>query len=79
MGRLFTDIEGSTRLLRELRDRYAELMADYQRLLRQAFEEHEGREIDTQGDSFRSGSADCIGGDQPASSAVTSFVRPLSA
>jgi class 3 adenylate cyclase/DNA-binding beta-propeller fold protein YncE len=49
---LFSDIEGSTRLLRELRDRYAELMSDHQRLLRRAFAEHDGREIDTQGDSF---------------------------
>jgi class 3 adenylate cyclase/DNA-binding beta-propeller fold protein YncE len=49
---LFSDIEGSTRLLRELRDRYAELMSDYQCLLRQVFAQHGGREIDTQGDSF---------------------------
>jgi class 3 adenylate cyclase/streptogramin lyase len=49
---LFTDIEGSTRLLRKVPNRYAELMADHQRLVRRVFEEHEGREIDTQGDSF---------------------------
>jgi branched-chain amino acid transport system substrate-binding protein len=49
---LFTDIEGSTRLLKQLRDRYGELLAEHQRLLRSAFEEADGHEIDTQGDSF---------------------------
>jgi DNA-binding NarL/FixJ family response regulator/class 3 adenylate cyclase len=49
---LFTDIEGSTLLLRQLRDRYADLLAAHGRLLRAAFEEAGGEEIDTQGDSF---------------------------
>jgi class 3 adenylate cyclase/DNA-binding beta-propeller fold protein YncE len=49
---LFTDIEGSTRLVKQLRDRYADVLADHQRLLRAAFESHRGHEIDTQGDSF---------------------------
>jgi class 3 adenylate cyclase len=49
---LFTDIEGSTRLLRQLGERYEVVLADHQRLLRAAFAEHGGREIDTQGDSF---------------------------
>ncbi len=49
---LFTDIEGSTRLLRENRDRYGEILAEQARVLRAAFELHRGREIDTQGDSF---------------------------
>lgn len=49
---LFTDIEGSTRLLKQLRERYADALADHQRILREAFAEHGGREIDTQGDSF---------------------------
>jgi class 3 adenylate cyclase len=49
---LFTDIEGSTRLLHELRDRYGDVLEAHARLLRAAFEEHDGREIDTQGDSF---------------------------
>jgi DNA-binding NarL/FixJ family response regulator/class 3 adenylate cyclase len=49
---LFTDIEGSTKLLRQLRDRYAEMLAEHQRLLRAAFEEFGGTEIDSQGDSF---------------------------
>jgi len=50
---LFTDIEGSTQLLKRLGgDRYAEALGDHQRLLREAFAEHDGHEIDTQGDSF---------------------------
>jgi alpha-glucoside transport system substrate-binding protein len=49
---LFTDIEGSTRLLKQLRGLYDEILADQQRLLRQSFEAHRGREIDMQGDSF---------------------------
>jgi YVTN family beta-propeller protein len=49
---LFTDIEGSTRLLKELGDGYGEVLAQHQRILREAAEAREGREIDTQGDSF---------------------------
>ena len=49
---LFTDIEGSTRLLQQLGERYGELLADHRRLLRAAFAAHGGREMDTQGDAF---------------------------
>jgi WD40 repeat protein/class 3 adenylate cyclase len=49
---LFTDIEGSTRLLHELGDGYADVLRDHRRLLREAFEQYGGREVDTQGDSF---------------------------
>jgi predicted ATPase/class 3 adenylate cyclase len=49
---LFTDIEGSTRLLDELGDRYAEVLGEHNRVLRAAFERHGGVEIATQGDSF---------------------------
>jgi DNA-binding SARP family transcriptional activator/streptogramin lyase len=49
---LFTDIEGSTQLVRKLRDGYAEVLAEHQRILRDAFRRHGGEEIDTQGDSF---------------------------
>ena len=50
---LFTDIEGSTQLLKQLGgDRYGEALADHQKILRGAFAEHGGHEIDTQGDSF---------------------------
>jgi predicted ATPase len=50
---LFTDIEGSTRLLNELgADAYEEALADHRRLLREAFARHGGVEVDTQGDAF---------------------------
>jgi class 3 adenylate cyclase len=49
---LFTDIEGSTRLLHALGDGYAGVLADHRRLLRDAFGRHDGVEVDTQGDSF---------------------------
>ncbi len=48
---LFTDIEGSTRLLQELGDRYTQLLADYRQLLWTAAQKAAGREVDTQGDS----------------------------
>ncbi len=49
---LFTDIEGSTRLLDELGDRYAEVLAEHHRLMRAAFEPCGGVEVDTAGDAF---------------------------
>jgi predicted ATPase/class 3 adenylate cyclase len=49
---LFTDIEGSTRLLDLLGDRYGESLAAHRRLLREAFTTHGGHEVDTQGDAF---------------------------
>jgi len=49
---LFTDIEGSTRLLKQLGSRYDAVLADHQRILRECFDAHGGREVDTQGDSF---------------------------
>src|SRR5439155_53145 len=49
---LFTDIEGSTRLVKELGGRYSEVLTEHQRILRSAFAAHGGREVDTQGDSF---------------------------
>jgi class 3 adenylate cyclase/streptogramin lyase len=49
---LFTDIEGSTRLVKQLRDEYGAVLGDHQRLLRAAFTGHGGYEVDTQGDSF---------------------------
>src|SRR5262245_11430940 len=49
---LFTDIEGSTRLLHELGDGYADALAEHRRLLREVFARHDGVEVDTQGDAF---------------------------
>ncbi len=50
---LFTDIEGSSTLLQRLGDRrYAEVLEEHQRILRDAFAKGNGQEIDSQGDSF---------------------------
>ena len=49
---VFTDIEGSTRLLQELGDGYAAISRDHRQIVREAFAAHDGTEIDTQGDSF---------------------------
>src|SRR5712691_3958464 len=49
---LFTDIEGSTRMLTLLRERYGEVLADHNRLLRAAFAETGGQEMGTEGDAF---------------------------
>ena len=49
---LFTDIEGSTRLLHELGDAYVEALGEHRRVLREAFGRNGGVEVDTQGDAF---------------------------
>ncbi|TMD67318.1 MAG: adenylate/guanylate cyclase domain-containing protein, partial [Chloroflexi bacterium] len=49
---LFTDIEGSTHLLQQLGDDYAEVLMQCRRLLRVAFQMYLGHEVDTQGDAF---------------------------
>jgi predicted ATPase/class 3 adenylate cyclase len=49
---LFTDIEGSTRLLDALGPAYAEALAEHRRRVRAAVAEHGGVEVDTQGDAF---------------------------
>src|SRR5438067_3890062 len=49
---LFTDVEGSTRLLQELGDGYGEALHEHRRRLRAAFAAHDGVEVDTQGDAF---------------------------
>src|SRR5881227_149543 len=49
---LFTDIEGSTRLLQELGDAYADALSEHRRVLREAFARYGGIEVDTQGDAF---------------------------
>ena len=49
---LFSDIEGSTRLVKALRERYAQVLAEHRQLVRAAIAEQAGHEIDTQGDAF---------------------------
>ena len=50
---LFTDIEGSTALLRRVgQGAYAQVLASHQALIRSALAAHDGKEVDTQGDGF---------------------------
>jgi predicted ATPase/class 3 adenylate cyclase len=49
---LFSDVEGSTRLLESMGDSYQDVLARHQALLREAFEAHGGSEVSTAGDSF---------------------------
>jgi predicted ATPase/class 3 adenylate cyclase len=49
---LFTDIEGSTRLLQALGERWQEVLEDHSRLLRGAIREAGGIDLRTEGDSF---------------------------
>ncbi len=50
---LFTDVEGSTRLLHELgTEGYSQALAEHRQVLREAFSAHGGIEVDTQGDAF---------------------------
>jgi class 3 adenylate cyclase len=49
---VFTDIEGSTELLKQLGDGYAGVTAEHRRLVREAFGARGGVEMDTQGDAF---------------------------
>ena len=50
---VFTDVEGSTRLLQQLgAEAYADALAQHRRALREAFMRYDGVEVDTQGDSF---------------------------
>ena len=65
---LFTDIEGSTRLVQYLGDRYLQALADYRRLLRHAVQERGGVEVDTQGDA-------CFIAFQSARDALAAAVR----
>ena len=49
---LLTDIEGSTSLVRQLREQYGDVLAEHHRVLRGIFEEAGGEGIGTQGDAF---------------------------
>ena len=49
---LFSDIEGSTQLLRQLGDEFPKVLAEHQTILRSAISKHNGCEITTEGDSF---------------------------
>jgi class 3 adenylate cyclase len=49
---VFTDIARSTELLKQLGDRYAQVLAEHRRMIRDEFGSRGGHEIDTQGDAF---------------------------
>lgn len=49
---LFTDIEGSTELLKNLREQYKFLLAEHRHILREIVAKWDGHEVDTQGDAF---------------------------
>lgn len=49
---LFTDIEGSTKVLQRTGDRYSDILSAHHALLRQAIADHRGYEVDTAGDGF---------------------------
>jgi hypothetical protein len=49
---VFTDIEGSTGLLKQLGDAYADVLSEHRRIVRETFARLDGVEIDTQGDAF---------------------------
>jgi len=50
---LFTDIEGSTALLGRLgTEKYADVLAEHHRVIRESLAAHAGVEVDTQGDAF---------------------------
>jgi len=79
---LFTDIEGSTQLLRKHREEYAEILESHQRLLRHAFQAAEGQEIDTQGDAFFAAfqrATDAVKGALEAQSAMARHPWPMGA
>jgi class 3 adenylate cyclase len=49
---VFSDVEGSTGLLKRLGDRYGDVIREHRRIVRESFGAHGGVEIDTQGDAF---------------------------
>ncbi|HVR31098.1 MAG TPA: adenylate/guanylate cyclase domain-containing protein [Acidimicrobiia bacterium] len=72
---LLTDIEGSTELLTQLTDRYAEVLAKVRRVIRQEVRRHGGREVDVTGDESYSVFEDASG----AVAAAVAFQRRLEA
>src|SRR6266487_3962070 len=49
---LFSDIEGSTRLLERLGEGYDEVLDEHRRIVRRAVRQHGGHELRTEGDAF---------------------------
>lgn len=77
---LFTDIEGSTRLLDRFRDAYIGLHAEHQRILREAWASFAGTEVSTEGDAFFvvfADPADAVRGAAAAQRGLTSHRWPV--
>ncbi|TMG66810.1 MAG: adenylate/guanylate cyclase domain-containing protein [Chloroflexi bacterium] len=72
---LFTDIEGSTRLMQQLGQGYVELQMVHHELLREAFRSNEGRELRTEGDSFFCVFASALDACHAAAAAQQSFAE----
>jgi DNA-binding NarL/FixJ family response regulator len=75
---LFTDIEGSTRLVQELGDRYPAALDRHRALVRQAASEHGGEVVDCRGDEFSIAFAevsDAVAAAQAIQAAHTAAVR----
>jgi predicted ATPase/class 3 adenylate cyclase len=72
---LFTDIEGSTRLMQELGDRYVQAQVEHHAILREAFRSADGRELRTEGDSFFCVFQSAIDGCRAAAQAQREFAR----
>jgi predicted ATPase/class 3 adenylate cyclase/DNA-binding CsgD family transcriptional regulator len=76
---LFTDIAGSTRLLHQLGDRYAQVLSECRQVLRTAFEQRNGNVVDTQGDAFFvvfARATDAVQAGVAAQRALTSYAFP---
>jgi predicted ATPase/DNA-binding SARP family transcriptional activator len=52
LSMLFTDVEGSTRMVLEHGSRYVEMLGEHRRLMRAAVQPHGGFEVGTDGDAF---------------------------
>jgi predicted ATPase/class 3 adenylate cyclase len=79
---LFSDIEGSTRLLQRAGDAYADLLDQHRSLLRDAFERHDGVEVDAEGDAFFVAFAvasEAVAAAVEAQRAIATFAWPESA
>jgi class 3 adenylate cyclase len=76
---LFTDIEGSTRLLQQLGDAYGDVVRDHHRLLREHLGDKGGTEVGTQGDAFFYSfprARDCVAGAVAAQRALAEHEWP---
>jgi class 3 adenylate cyclase len=76
---LFTDIEGSTRLLQQLGDAYEDVVRDHHRLLREHLDDKGGTEFGTQGDAFFYSfprARDCVAGAVAAQRALAAHEWP---